>query len=186
MAVSFKYPLIGIAGTFASGKDTVAHRLEEKFGYHHVSLGDIIREVAMEERGSIERPVLFEVATEHRYRDGAGAFANIALEKPRPLVVTGVRTLGEARAIKDGGGIILFTDAPIEVRYARMQSRARDAEAKLTLQAFKQNEQKEWYAGSSDADFNLRDVKEMSDIVIENALELEPFLQDVYRHLELQ
>lgn len=186
MSTSAKYPLIGIAGTLATGKDTVADHLEKDFGYNHASLGDIIREVAMKERGSIERPVLFEVADAHRKSAGAGAFAKIALEKPRPLVITGVRTLGEAKAIKDGGGIILFVDAPLEIRYERMQSRARDAEAHLTLEEFRARELREWYAGDTDADFNLRDVEKMSDIVIDNALELEPFLNLVLEKLELK
>lgn len=180
-----KYQLVGIAGTLASGKDTVAGHLEKDFGYNHASLGDIIREVARAERGSIERPVLFEVADAHRKSDGAGAFAKIALEKPHPLVITGVRTLGEAKAIKDGGGIILFIDAPLEVRYERMKSRKRDAESEMDLAGFKHHGDKEWYAGPTDADFNLRDVKAMSDIVIDNALELEPFLQMVFEKLEL-
>ncbi len=185
MSTSHKYQLIGIAGTLASGKDTVAGHLENDFGYNHASLGDIIREVAMKERGSIERPVLFEVADTHRKAEGAGAFAKIALQKPHPLVITGVRTLGEAKAIKEGGGIILFIDAPLEVRYERMRSRARDTESQLDLAGFKHHEDKEWYAGPTDADFNLRDVKEMGDIVIDNSLTLEPFLAMVLEKLEL-
>lgn len=50
--------IIGLAGTFASGKDTVAHKLVEDFGYTHVSTGDMVRRVAQEKYGSIERPVL--------------------------------------------------------------------------------------------------------------------------------
>jgi len=185
MSTSAKYPLIGIAGTLATGKDTVADHLASDFGYTHVSLGDIVREVAMKERGSIERPVLYEVAHQHRHSNGAGAFALLALEKPHPLVITGVRSLGEAKTIKEAGGLLLFIDAPIEIRYERMKSRARDAETELTLEGFRENEQKEWYAGPHDADFNLRDIKEMSDIVIDNALELQPFIKEVYTRLEL-
>lgn len=185
MVNHMKYPIIGIAGTLATGKDTVAEYLAEQFGYRHISTGDIVRELAMAEHGSIERPVLYETAKSHRESEGAGFLVKRALEHDPPLVITGLRSLGEAKALKDGGGILLFIDAPIEVRYERMRSRQRDNETALTLDGFKQNEAKEWYAGPNDSDFNLRDIEKMSDIVIDNALELEPFLALVLEKLEI-
>lgn len=40
--------LIGLAGTFASGKDTLAKRLIETFGYEHASTSDMVRKIALE------------------------------------------------------------------------------------------------------------------------------------------
>ena len=176
MNISARPELIGIAGSFASGKDTVAHALAADYGFSHVSTGDMVREVAQRERGSIERPVLFEVANEHRHRDGAGVFVIHALEKPRPLVITGIRSLGEAKALKQAGGVLLFIDAPAEVRYERMQARHRDAETELSLEQFEANEAKEWHAGDDDADFNLRDIKRMADVVMDNVVPLNEFI----------
>ena len=181
-----KYPIIGIAGTLATGKDTVAEHLAANFGYTHISTGDIVRELAQVEHGSIERPVLYETAKKHRETEGAGFLVHRALEHEQPLVITGLRSLGEAKELKAGGGILLFIDAPIEVRYERMRTRQRDNETALTLDGFRQNETKEWYAGPNDSDFNLRDIEKMSDIVIDNALELEPFLKLVLEKLELK
>lgn len=186
MNISNKPRLIGIAGSFASGKDTIAHHLVEDFGFSHVSTSDMVREVALKERGSIERPVLYEVATEHRRREGAGVFVKYALNKPLPLVVTGMRSMGEAKAIKAAGGVMLFVDAPAELRYERMKSRLRDREAFLSLDEFIINEQKEWHTGDGDADFNLRDIKATADIVIENDLDLTAFLNAAYRALHLK
>lgn len=177
--------LVGIAGSFASGKDTVAHALEADYGFTHVSTGDMVREVARRERGSIERPVLFAVADEHRHRDGAGVFVVHALEKPRPLVITGIRSLGEAKAIKAAGGLLLFIDAPPTIRYQRMKARHRDTETELTLEQFEANEQKEWHAGETDADFNLRDVKTMSDVVMDNVLPINEFILLAEKQLHL-
>ena len=171
-----KPDLIGIAGSFASGKDTVAHVLEADYGFTHVSTGDMVRAAAQRERGSIERPVLFEVADAHRHRDGAGVFVLHALEKPRPLVITGIRSLGEAKALKAAGGTLLFIDAPAQIRYERMKARHRDAETELSLEQFEANEHKEWHAGETDADFNLRDIKEMADIVLDNVTPLSEFI----------
>lgn len=177
--------LIGIAGSFASGKDTVAHVLEADYGFTHVSTGDMVRAAALRERGSIERPVLFEVANEHRHRDGAGVFVLHALEQPRPLVVTGIRSLGEAKALKAAGGVLLFIDAPAGIRYERMRARHRDAEIELSFEQFEANEHKEWHAGETDADFNLRDIKAMADMVVDNVLPLPEFMQQVLAALKM-
>lgn len=185
MNTSAKSELIGIAGSFASGKDTIAHALEADYGFTHVSTGDMVRAAAQRERGSVERPVLFEVANEHRHRDGAGIFVMHALEMPRPLVITGIRSLGEAKALKAAGGKLLFIDAPAELRYERMQARHRDAETELTLEEFEANEAKEWHAGETDADFNLRDIKVMADVVMVNVIPLKDFIAEAEQRLNL-
>lgn len=186
MSISAKPELIGIAGSFASGKDTVAHALEADYEFTHVSTGDMVRAAAQKERGSVERPVLFEVANEHRHRDGAGVFVEHALKQDRPLVITGIRSLGEAKVLKAAGGVLLFIDAPAKVRYERMRSRHRDAETELTLEQFEANEAKEWHAGDDDADFNLRDIKAMADVVIDNTLPMNEFTTKVEQLLLMQ
>lgn len=186
MNTSARPELIGIAGSFASGKDTIAHALEADYGFTHVSTGDMVREVAQRERGSIERPVLREVADQHRHRDGAGVFIEHALsDKPRPLVITGIRSLGEAKALKAAGGLLLFIDAPADVRYERMQARHRDLETELTLKQFEDNEAKEWHAGETDADFNLRDIKAMADVVMDNVIPIDEFIAEAERKLNV-
>lgn len=185
MNISSKPQLVGISGSFASGKDTIANHLEKDFGFTHVSTGDMVREIAQRERGSIERPVLHEIADEHRRRDGAGAFVEEALKKPWPLVVTGIRTMGEAKALKAAGGVLIFVDAPVEVRHERVKSRQRDAETELTLEQFKAFEEKEWYSGDTEADFNLRAIKDMADVVIDNTVSLDEFIKTAYQKLSL-
>lgn len=186
--VTMKQPpsLIGISGTFASGKDTVAEFLVSDFGFTHVSTGDMVRKVAQEKYGSIERPVLFTTATELRYANGAGALVLEALKEPKPLVITGIRTLGEAKALKENGGVLLFVDAPVEVRYERVKSRARDNETALTLDEFRANEEKELYAGPNDEDFNIRGIGEIADITVENVVPLDEYIALVYSKLGLK
>ncbi len=110
MNTSAKPTIIGLAGTQAGGKDTLAERMVVDHGFTHVSTGDMVREVAMKNRGSIERPVLHEIATEYRREHGGGVFVTRALEKLRPLVITGLRTVGEARTLKDAAGLLVWTD----------------------------------------------------------------------------
>lgn len=178
--------IIGLAGTFASGKDTIGHKLAEDHGYTHVSLGDMVRKVAQEKFGSIERPILHSTARDFRYQHGAGAFVKEALKEPRPTVVSGIRTLGEAKALLEAGGTLVFVDAPLEIRFERVKSRNRDKETELTLEEFKANEQKEMYAGPNDEDFNIRGIKQLADIVVENTLLLDEFIAHVYDKLGLQ
>lgn len=175
--------LIGISGTFASGKDTVAEFLVSDFGFTHVSTGDIVRKVAMEKYGSIERPVLAKAATELRYAQGAGALVAEALKETRPLVITGIRSLGEAKTVKAAGGVLLFVDAPVELRYERIKQRSRDKEAELSLEEFRANEAKELYAGPNDEDFNIRGIGKIADIVVENTTTLEDYIQHAYTQL---
>lgn len=179
--------LIGLAGTFASGKDTLAKRLVETFGYEHASTGDMVRKIALERYGSVERPVLARTAAEERHVRGAGALVQEALVRHgRPLIVSGLRSLGEAKEIRQAGGILLFIDAPLEVRYERMRSRQRDQEVQQSLEDFTTGEQKEWYGGDRDDDFNLRGIRDMADVVLDNALTLEPFIEAAYRALGLK
>lgn len=177
--------LVGVSGTFASGKDTIAEFLVKDFQFMHVSTGDMVRKVAQEKYGSIERPVLAKTATELRYANGAGALVLEALKEQRPLVVTGIRTLGEAKTLKAAGGILLFVDAPVEVRYDRVRSRARDQETELTLEQFAANEETELYAGPNDEDFNIRGIGQIADITIENTGSLEQYIQYAYTELSL-
>ncbi|HEX4662098.1 MAG TPA: AAA family ATPase [Candidatus Saccharimonadales bacterium] len=179
--------IIGIAGTFAGGKDTLAKYLAEHFHYEHFSTGDMVRVEAQKRYGSIERPILRKTATELRHDEGAGVFAQRALEhaKNGPLLISGIRSLGERDAIVAGGGTIMFIDAPVKARYERMKARARDDEMLLTLEQFEANEAKEWYSGDDPADFNLRDIKRDADIVIENDADLQTFMGTAVSSLHL-
>ena len=186
MNTSANPEIIGVAGTFASGKDLLAHYLSEHYGYTHPSTSELVRNVAMRERGSVERDVLYEVANQQRREHGADIFVRRALDAPRPTIITGLRSLGEAKAIKAAGGVLVFVDAPVELRYERMITRDRDLETQLTLDEFKAREQKELYAGDDDADFNLLGIKAIADIVIDSSLGKEAYIHSALDKLGLR
>lgn len=179
--------IVGIAGTFASGKDTLAKYLVDNYDYRHFSTGDMVRVEAQKLYGSIERPTLRKTADELRHREGAGIFAERALKHSNegPLLITGIRSPGERDAIKAAGGIVMFVDAPVAMRYERMKARARDSEKLLSLAEFEKGESSEWYGGDGKADFNLRDIKKDADIVIDNLSDLETFLHQAITALGL-
>lgn len=172
--------IFGIAGTFASGQDSVGKYLAEKHGFLYASTSDLVREEARKRYGSVERPVLVRTATELRKEQGGGVLAELALQKFNNdsypgVAITGVRSLGEAKAVKQAGGIIFFCDAPIEVRYERMKARGRDAEVNVTLEEFKQREEIEAKAGDTDADFNREAIRRLADYHISNEGTLDEF-----------
>ncbi len=166
--------IFGICGTFASGQDTTGLILAKKHQLFFVSTSDIVRQFAQAERGSIERPVLKEVATELRQNYGGSILVDRALDtfklsdNQNGVVVTGIRTLGEAKAIKNAGGKIIFTDAPVEIRFQRMVNRARDNEKNITINEFIARELQEASTGASDADFNRNSIANIADIKIIN------------------
>ncbi|MCU0667203.1 MAG: AAA family ATPase [Patescibacteria group bacterium] len=183
--------IIGISGTFRSGKDCLAEYLQEKYGLMHISTGDIVREIAQMERGSVERPILLEVADELRHKYGATVLVDKAIDRYHNsirtyagVIVTGIRSLGEAKVIKELGGILLYIDAPIELRYNRTKNSARDGEVNLSLEEFRLGEEKELSSGITDADFNLAKVKEVADSFIENQGTLEEFYYQAEKALK--
>jgi dephospho-CoA kinase len=176
--------LIGIAGTFGSGKDTLAEVLVAQHGFTHASTSDMVRAAARHWYGSIERPILNKTATRLRQENGGGALVLEALQQPRPLVITGIRSLGEARALKAAGGTLVFVDADPHVRFDRMKARRRDSETALNFQQFMAGEAHEMYSGETDADFNIRGVGEMADVRMDNSGRLDEFIEQALASLE--
>lgn len=181
--------IVGLAGSHASGKDTVAHYLVEKYGFYHVSTGDVFREEAMKKYGSIERPVLYKTANEIRKKQGHGAVSRLALDRyekiksehPAGLIVSGFRAAAEAKVIKDAGGIIIYIDAPEAVRYERLKERARVEEGVLTFEDFRAREAAE--NGGVDPAFDISKIKDISDFVVFNEGNKEKFLYQIEKCL---
>lgn len=186
--------IIGLSGTIGSGKDTLAEYLADNYGYLHISTGDMVREEAMRREGSIERPILKKVATALREEGGGGVLAKLALEKYHGnkdakingVIVTGIRSLGEAEAIKAATGILMFVDVPVEERYRRIVARLRDSEARISFEEFKARDDLERYAGSRDADHNLNGIEAMADVLLENTITLDEFLEKACQKLQLK
>lgn len=173
--------IIGLSGTFGSGKDTAAKYLALNYKLLHISTGDMVREEALRTRGSIERPILQEVVTKLRKDYGSSILVDKSLkiydkqkDEYRGVVITGIRSLGEAEAIKSAGGYLVFLEGNVKIRYSRMLKRNRDQETKLTLDEFIAQEQKE-HGDSLGFNFNLLKIKEMSDKIIYNDKNLDSF-----------
>lgn len=182
--------LIGIGGTNASGKDSLAQYLVDEYGYLFVSISDMIREVAMQQEGNILRPTLFAVANKLRAEKGAGIFVELAVEKFKKsgnatgLITSSIRTRGEIESLKSSGAILLFIDADQKLRYDRITSRQRADDA-ITFDEFAKQEQAEWHQSDNPAEFSIRSVKEAADYSFMNAGDIDAFYNDVAEKLGL-
>ncbi len=159
----------------------------------HFSTGDMVRAVAEAEHGSIERPVLVTTANDLREKRGPGVLAELALERYEMqkneysgIVISGVRSLGEVHSIQAKGGILLFVDAPIEIRYERVKNRRRSHEELLTFEEFKKSEELETHTTHNDpAVQDIAGVRELADIILLNTNDVEAFYRDAEQKLGL-
>ncbi|MBA2278863.1 nucleoside monophosphate kinase [Candidatus Saccharibacteria bacterium] len=185
--------IIGLSGTFASGKDTLAHFLLQNHNFMHVSTGDMVRAVAEAEYGNTERPTLVKTANELREKRGPGVLAELAIERYElqkknysGIVISGVRSLGEANVIQAKAGIIVFTDAPVEVRFERIKNRQRAHEEQLSLEDFKNSEIVESNINHDNpAVQDISGVRELADIIVSNNNNVEAFYEEAEQKLGL-
>ena len=170
--------LVGLAGTLNAGKDTGAEHLVQKHQFMHVSTGDILRAEASKHCLEPDRNTLIDIGVRLRQEYGSqGALVIMAIERWQArreryiggLVVSGMRAIGEAAEIPARHGKLIFVDAPIGIRYARMVARQRDTEATKSFDEFAAHDQIEFEGVPNDTTRpNLSGIKAISDSVIMN------------------
>lgn len=174
--------IIGLTGTAGSGKDTVADLMCELFDMHNYSTSDYVRAVTrfvfdQEPDFSPVRDQLFVVATALRELNQASTI-NIGVLQARERgferqIISGIRSVGEANAVRASGGIIIGVDADPKVRYERITSRMRDAESRKTYEQFLEQDEHE-NKGVSGGDMRgIRIVVDEADVIINNEDTLE-------------
>ena len=185
--------IIGISGTFGSGKDSLAEYLYSKYNLLHISTSDIVREFARKQYSSTDRPILRKVANELRQSFGPAAMVDKSFEKYKNsskkyngLLISGVRTIGEANKIHQLGGIMVFVDAPIDVRYKRIIQRKRDEEANVSFEEYKKREEAELNRSNRDNVQNLNAVRDICDLLLINNKTKEDFYETAEKGLKLK
>ncbi len=120
--------ILGLTGTYAAGKGTVASLLDEE-GFRYHSLSDLIRE-ELAARGVTEsREALLAVGNELRRTGGPGVLAERLVERLSDggrHIVDSIRNPKEVEALRRLPAFVLVAvDADPRVRYARLRQRAR-------------------------------------------------------------
>jgi len=114
--------IIGITGSNASGKDTVANILVGK-GFVHYSLSDILRGELKKLNKEETRENLINIGNELRKKNGPSILADNTVKKfetGKDYVVTSIRNPNEAKALaKQPNFNLIYLNAPIKLRYKR-------------------------------------------------------------------
>jgi len=182
--------LIGVAGTAGAGKDTVAAVISTMFGLQNLSTSDALRAITryLYNIDPVHNPVrdqLYRVGTFIRTEVDSAMLVKLCILQAEVLqlpggVITGLRSVGEAEAVRAAGGVVIGVDAEAHVRYNRMFSRARDADAQKTLEEFLQQDRLE-NRGVSDSGpgRGIQAIIDSADAVIRNDGTLEELQLEV-------
>lgn len=164
------YSIVGITGTSASGKNTVGEFLETQ-GYLHMDTGGIVQQEAKRIFGSTTAEHVRQAGHIIRQRLGAAALTTLAIQEYERnsdsyagVAISGMRAPAPARGVKEAGGLLLYLDAPIELRYRRLVERGR-IDVATTFEEFVVFEQEELEGGLQTGQ-NLQAVRELADIEI--------------------
>jgi dephospho-CoA kinase len=161
--------IIGLTGFYCSGKDTVAGYISQKYGYKHLSLSDVIRELMKEVELEPTRENLIMFGTKLRKENGNEVLVKKVLEKVKDegkYCITSIRhseEVNEFKKIKDF--ILINVDAPQDIRFERMQMRKRPGDPQV-LEKFIELEKNE--SQTSGSGQQLSKVVNMADIVFTN------------------
>jgi dephospho-CoA kinase len=173
--------IVGITGTYCSGKDAAADYLISQ-DYQHISLSDLIREEATRQGLAHTRENLIALGNELRATYGSGVLAERALTRiaaETNVVITSIRNPGEVIALRKRPDFTLLAlDAPLGLRWQRMQARKERPDNIQTLEEFKRFEAVEH--SSDPAKPQLHKVHELADAVIHNTGTLE----ELHAHLD--
>ncbi|MBS3107139.1 dephospho-CoA kinase [Candidatus Woesearchaeota archaeon] len=162
--------IIGITGTMAAGKTTVAKILEEH-GFRHLTYSDILRQAARKRGIEPTRQHLQQLGTALKEEHGPGVLSKLLLAHHQgDLVADGIRTVPEIEELKRHGAVIWAVVASQETRFARLKSRNRKGDP-ATLDAFKDLDELENSGATSGQDINA--CIKRADRVIDNDGSLE-------------
>jgi dCMP deaminase len=161
--------IIGLTGKNAAGKGEVATFLKDKSFYYY-SLSDAIREALGHQKIPITRDALILTGNELRAKFGPDVLARRLMERLDPnrnYVIDSIRNPAEIQALKESKRFVLLNiDASPQIRFERLQKRARENDPQ-TLEEFFLKEEAE---GRNLAEHkqNIESCQELADHTIVN------------------
>lgn len=172
--------IIGVAGTNASGKDSMAEYLVGK-GFIHYSHSDVLREDLSKQGVEITRDALINYGNKLRAEHGPDILTRRLREKlvdGRNYVITSIRNAAEVAAWQELEDFTLvWVDAPVNIRFERFssrQERSSESRDEQTLESFMSAEQREWENDDPNKQ-QLKKCKELASETIINDLTIDIF-----------
>lgn len=159
--------IIGVVGSIASGKDTVAEYLEKK-GFQPISFSNILREIMKKEGQDISVKNMTKYGNTLRETKGYDYLARQAYKKinKKDAVLTSIRQVGEIEFLRTKPDFHLIrVDAPITLRLKRLIERGRQGDIK-NLKELKEIEKKQ--ADGAGGGMNLNKCYKLADYKIIN------------------
>ncbi len=142
--------IIGLTGTNASGKSSVADYLAEK-GFSRYSLSDELRMLLKKRRIAATRENLIKAGKYCREQHGRGYLAELVRRKigRKNAVVDSIRNLGEVAELRKAKDFFLLSvDAPVRIRFNRASKRMSERDQK-TFEEFVAREKEELHGKGS-------------------------------------
>lgn len=161
--------IIGIVGSIASGKDTVADYLKTK-GFESFSHSDALREIMRKEGIETTTQNMTDFGNNLRKTKGYGYLSELIVNQLNPdknTIVTSIRQVGEIEYYRThcSDFVLIKLDAPINLRFERVIKRNRPGDIQ-SMNELKDIEAKQ--ADGNKGAINMNKCYEMADIVIEN------------------
>ena len=178
--------IIGIVGSIASGKDTVADYLKEK-GFDSFSHSDILREMMRAEGIETTVPNLTTYGNNLRETKGYGYLSKVISDKideNKNTIATSIRQVGEIEYYRKRWGdkfILIKLDAPKEMRLERLLKRNKPGDVKSMAEL---DEIEARQADGKGGGMNMNKCFEMADIAVENIGTVEELYAKIDKILE--
>ena len=158
--------LLGLVGVNGSGKSSVCDYLKQK-NYSVISLSDIVREEAKGLGLAFDRDSLTATGNKLKEKFGDDILARRAFDRrTQPnTVFDSIRNVAEVDYLRERGVKLVGIDAPMELRYERIQARQKTTD-NVDFETFKKQCERE-YTGESSGQ-NIKEALEHCNIVINN------------------
>jgi len=176
--------VIGLTGTIASGKDTVADYLARKYGFKKIVMGNFLRTIAKERHLKCTRENLTKLQHELRKKFGEDYLINKVIEKIKKskmnkVAISGLRTLTDVRLAKRKlRAKIILIDADPFIRYMRQKKRHRTCFAKTYEQFLHED-------AIEKATFDFNKIVKMVDFKIDNSGTIQELKKEVDKIMEI-
>jgi dephospho-CoA kinase len=174
--------VIGAVGFNGSGKDALIKYLQKEHGLPMLSMGDLVRAMAVERGIRPTRSNLHEISQQAIEQYGTDVFAKklIARIEQEPwdaVGVTGIRTPADVRAFREhfGGDFVLVHVRVSEprTRFERVQRRDETRDPESYARFLRQDQEEKEL-------FRIEEAIQQAEITIEN----DGSLKDFYRAIE--